>query len=110
VLNIKGHRIGIKEESEFIYGPTDIGNMLPIILPHDRYESPNFSEFVVTYILEGHIGRDKRYYLLDFSRTFPPEFPAEDQPKRSVLYNLLRPEFSAKFPKPLSSVSPHNLR
>lgn len=25
ILNIKGHKIGMKEECEFIYGPTDIG-------------------------------------------------------------------------------------
>lgn len=50
------------------------------------------------------MGRDNRYYLLDFSRTFPPEYPAENQPKRVVLYNLLRPEFSAKYKYPLSSV------
>lgn len=40
ILNIKGHTVGTKQETTFLYGPTDI---------------------------EGHKGRDGRYYLLDFS-------------------------------------------
>jgi hypothetical protein len=74
---VKGHTIGIAEQTAFIHGPTDI---------------------------EGHVGSDGRYYLLDFQRTFPPEYPADDRPKRSVLYNLLRPEFVAKYKIPLSPV------
>lgn len=27
--------------------------------------------------IEGHVGNDKRYYLLDFARSFPPEDPTE---------------------------------
>jgi hypothetical protein len=75
-LNIKGHWVGMHQEKKYIYGPTD---------------------------LEGHQGKDNRYYLLDFSRVFPPEYPQPELPKRSVLYNLLRPEFVASYPKPLSS-------
>ena len=68
--------MGLKGEPKFIYGPTDI---------------------------EGHMGKDGRSYVLDFQRVFPPESPAEGEPRRSVLYNLLRPEFVAKYPNPLSS-------
>lgn len=44
-LNIKGHKCGFKEGQQFLYSPTDI---------------------------EGHIGFDGLYYVLDLARTFPP--------------------------------------
>ena len=44
--------------------------------------------------VEGHLGTDGRYYLLDLARCCPPESPAVSAPlsPRSVLYRLLRPE------------------
>ena len=39
--------------------------------------------------IEGHQGNDGRYYLLDFSRTFPPEEPNPSE-KFSHLYKMLR--------------------
>ena len=39
--------------------------------------------------IEGHKGHDGRYYLLDFSRTFPPENPSPSE-KFSHLYKMLR--------------------
>eukprot|EP01119_Soliformovum_irregulare_P020731 TRINITY_DN6771_c0_g1_i1.p1 TRINITY_DN6771_c0_g1~~TRINITY_DN6771_c0_g1_i1.p1 ORF type:complete len:1301 (+),score=414.07 TRINITY_DN6771_c0_g1_i1:81-3983(+) len=75
-LNIKGHQVGLKANPVFIHGPTDI---------------------------EGHLGKDGRYYALDFQRMFPPELPGEGISKRCILYNLLRPEFVGKYPIPLSS-------
>eukprot|EP01133_Synstelium_polycarpum_P016867 gene16867-20055_t len=55
--------------------------------------------------LEAHMGKDNRYYVIDFSRTFPPEalLKREDVNKRSIFYNLLRPEFVSKWSTPLSS-------
>lgn len=48
-LNLKGHPVGISSDSRgFFYLPTDI---------------------------EGHRGSDGRYYVLDFSRVFPPTRP-----------------------------------
>jgi hypothetical protein len=41
--------------------------------------------------LQGHKGKDGRYYLLDFSRTMPPVEPAHGV-KNGYLYQLLRPE------------------
>jgi hypothetical protein len=43
--------------------------------------------------VEGHRGRDGRYYMLDFSRTFPCETPQQIKTKGVNLTNLLRPEF-----------------
>lgn len=34
------------------------------------------------------IGTDGKYYILDFGRVFPPEFPERST---QVMYNLLRP-------------------
>jgi len=50
--------------------------------------------------LEGHIGKDGRLYLLDFSRTWPPAKPDKSIPG-SHLYRLLRPEFVMSYPIPL---------
>jgi len=48
--------------------------------------------------IEGHKGKDGLFYVLDFSRTFPPEAPQKPAPPppfrdRSVFYKMLRPEF-----------------
>jgi hypothetical protein len=43
--------------------------------------------------LEGHVGKDGRFYLLDFSRSMPPEFSQRAGEPRAVYYKLLRPEF-----------------
>jgi len=40
--------------------------------------------------------------VLDFGRVFPPEAP-ESRTDRGVFYRLLRPEFVASYPVPLSS-------
>ena len=41
--------------------------------------------------IEGHIGSDGRFYILDFSRTFPPEAPKEESEKKFAhLFRLLR--------------------
>eukprot|EP00727_Mastigamoeba_balamuthi_P007903 m51a1_g3733 hypothetical protein (1030) ;mRNA; f:31267-34919 len=53
--------------------------------------------------MEGHEGPDGRFYLLDFSRTFPPEGPPRQDSKRSYLFRLLRPEFVKSYRKPLCS-------
>ena len=71
-LQLKGHRVcGAKP---LIYGPGDI---------------------------EGHLGTDGKYYVLDFARVFPPECPSG--PGRDIYYKLLRPEFLRKRGIPLSS-------
>lgn len=43
------------------------------------------------------------YPLRDFARVQPPEAPMVNYPGNSVFYNLLRPEFLKKYPKPLCS-------
>ncbi|GAM26025.1 hypothetical protein SAMD00019534_092000 [Acytostelium subglobosum LB1] len=52
--------------------------------------------------IEGHIGTDGRYYLIDFSRTFPPTYPDLSVPG-GHLFQLFRPEFLKNHPKPLCS-------
>ncbi|KAL6050938.1 Clu domain-containing protein [Balamuthia mandrillaris] len=52
--------------------------------------------------MEGHIGLDGRFYVIDLARAFPPETPDPMVP-RGHLYRLLRPEFVANYPLPLSS-------
>jgi len=52
--------------------------------------------------LEGHLGEDGRFYMLDFSRTFPPRRPDMSQ-KNCHLFHMLRPEFVRRYKKPLCS-------
>lgn len=57
-INIKGHYVGLKDEPKFIYGPTDIGIFFNLFF--------NKSHSFFFFNLEGHIGADNRYYVLDF--------------------------------------------
>ncbi|KAN0015625.1 hypothetical protein ACTFIU_008366 [Dictyostelium citrinum] len=50
--------------------------------------------------IEGHLGSDNRFYLLDFARLSPPEPPKH---RGSYLYKLLRLELVRKYQKPLCS-------
>lgn len=50
--------------------------------------------------LEGHLGDDERFYILDSARLFPPETPSG---RGTFLYRLLRPEFVASYKTPLCS-------
>jgi hypothetical protein len=47
--------------------------------------------------VEGHVGLDGRYYLLDLARTFPPEAGEVavhlPQMNQSVFFRMLRPEY-----------------
>lgn len=52
--------------------------------------------------IEGHKGTDGRYYLLDFSRTFPPVKPDPNFPN-GHLYQLFRREFVLSHKIPLCS-------
>ncbi|MDP2439166.1 MAG: hypothetical protein Q8P67_25745, partial [archaeon] len=51
--------------------------------------------------LEGHLGHDGKFYVIDTSRLFPPTAP-RDEP-RCYLYRFLRPEFVQRCPWPISS-------
>lgn len=57
--------------------------------------------------IEGHLGTDGRYYLLDFARLMPPETPLPDEDGhidgRGVFFRMLRPELVRSFRVPLSS-------
>eukprot|EP01117_Protostelium_nocturnum_P008758 TRINITY_DN313_c0_g1_i1.p1 TRINITY_DN313_c0_g1~~TRINITY_DN313_c0_g1_i1.p1 ORF type:complete len:1033 (-),score=371.42 TRINITY_DN313_c0_g1_i1:85-3183(-) len=78
-LNLRGHITGVSgNEEKRIYGPGDI---------------------------EGHLGTDGRYYVLDFGRLMPPEDPSyrKNNNSRAVFSELLRPELVLAQPKPMCS-------
>ena len=62
-INLKKHRVGKVE----LAGPGNHKNgyCARVDLPLPRS----------TGDIEGHLGTDDRYYLLDFARTMPPEAP-----------------------------------
>ena len=75
-MNLKGHYTGLGRNRQLLFGPVDI---------------------------EGHLGSDDRFYVLDFARTFPPTAEPGTGPKSTFLYKLLRPEFVKTNSVPLSS-------
>jgi hypothetical protein len=52
--------------------------------------------------IEGHVGTDGRFYLLDFARTMPPHAVTKADAPGSILYRLLRAEFVQRYPEALS--------
>ena len=68
-LNLRPHICGLKSQAKMLYSAADV---------------------------EGHKGRDGRYYIIDFSRTFPPTEPDNRYPC-GHLYQLFRPEFLAQY-------------
>lgn len=76
VLNLKEHVAGQKEGfTETVSFPADI---------------------------EGHIGTDKRFYVLDLARLMPPTAPSKVQVSAQYLFRLFRPEFVRGYRHPLS--------
>lgn len=57
---------------------------------------PNNITMATATDIEGHVGRDGRFYLLDFSRVFPPVTPDRDLPG-SHLFRMFRPEYVRSF-------------
>ena len=54
--------------------------------------------------IEGHVGYDGRFYLLDVARLFPPtHFTRGQYQLGQQLWDQLRPELVTQFSKPLSS-------
>ena len=75
-LNLKEHYTGSKKFGKVLYMPGDI---------------------------EGHIGKDGNYYMLDVARLMPPEAQKPGKFDRKVFYQTLRPELVLGFEEPLSS-------
>lgn len=76
ILNVKPHVAGVDNAtSKLLYSAADI---------------------------EGHVGRDGRFYLIDFSRTFPCE-TVDRAESGSNLTKLFRAEFVRRYPIPLCS-------
>ena len=68
----------------------------------------NMKEIYGPIDLEGHVGKDGKYYLVDFSRLFPPDIPQNFNNYSSYLFQLLRPEIVKINPFPLCSDSLSN--
>lgn len=77
---------------------------------------PNEIEIAAVADIEGHVGVDGRYYLLDFARVAPPQPVSQsDAGLNSQLYRLLRLEFVKRYVRPLSAdaysaMGRHNMR
>ncbi|KYQ93681.1 Rab GTPase domain-containing protein [Tieghemostelium lacteum] len=105
------------ENSTIVYGSSDMGRtvhadekVIPIMksLSHTMNLKAHYGGINSSVLLysatdvEGHIGTDGRFYLIDFSRTFPPTYPDETT-QGGHLFQLFRPEFLKSHPKPLCS-------
>jgi hypothetical protein len=77
---------------------------------------PNEIEIAAVADIEGHVGVDGRYYLLDFARVAPPQPVSQsDAGLNAQLYRLLRLEFVKRYVRPLSAdaysaMGRHNMR
>jgi hypothetical protein len=69
-LNLRSHVVGKAGNTVELHSAVDIGPTPPSYPP--THSSPSISP-------EGHIGLDNRLYLLDLSRSFPPEAPSVTQ-------------------------------
>src|SRR5262245_34355686 len=58
------------------------------------FTPPDGFQYAAPGDIEGHLGYDSRFYVLDFARTFPPEARLKGDPEErgAPLYKLLRPE------------------
>jgi len=48
---------------------------------------------------KGHQGKDRRFYVIDFSRLFPCTTPTKNAHPKGFLYQLFRPEFIINYKK-----------
>jgi hypothetical protein len=77
---------------------------------------PNEIEIAAVADIEGHVGIDGRFYLLDFARVAPPQPVTQaDAGSNAQLYRLLRLEFVKRYVRPLSAdafsaMGRHNMR
>jgi hypothetical protein len=98
----------ISENSTMVFGSSDGGNSVknsdPVVANAvlECAKKLNLALYscsgvgVVTFDLEGHVGHDGRNYLLDFSRSMPPDCNVSRQAfPAGQLYQLLRPELVA---------------
>lgn len=77
-------------------------NLKPHMVKERKYPDSNVN-VPLAIDAEGHYcAADKRFYLLDLSRVFPPVRPAKDVPG-GYLFQLFRPQFVAQYPIPLCS-------
>jgi tetratricopeptide (TPR) repeat protein len=135
IIDYKGHRIiamtqlPIKGRETLIYGSDNAGGNCDVVNSVPEWSSfifeasvglnlkPHFTvngrhsgneiEIASCVDLEGHKGVDRRFYLLDFSRTFPCAY--KDPKFRSShdtlwpFYHMMRPEFVKQWNRPLSA-------
>jgi hypothetical protein len=53
--------------------------------------------------IEGHVGNDGRFWLLDFARVAPPQPVTRADPSGAMLYRLMRLELVKRWVRPLSA-------
>jgi tetratricopeptide (TPR) repeat protein len=72
--------------------------------PHDvsTWSSEHCVRLAAPLDIEGHLGTDGRFYVLDTHRAFPPVEP-DPNVKGAFLYRLMRPEFVKSHRVPLCS-------
>jgi len=109
-FNIKSHWVYSNEAKTLLEAAL---SQLQVVPPevHHKYTQPPFAaELVGCGDIEGHLGKDNRFYLLDTARLCPPTaskshyngvyFP---NIKGSFLCRMFRPEFLRQHLTPLSS-------
>jgi len=106
------------DRSTIVYGTDDCGRTVHCKPPYDKVmasagQSLNLKSHLCGSVsqgkylssaadVEGHLGHDGKFYLIDFARTFPPTAPDRTH-FNGHLYQLFRPEFVKYHHVPLCS-------
>lgn len=70
---------------------------------HDAGQREGFTAMIpFPADIEGHIGTDNRFYVLDLARLMPPTAPDKSKAASQYLFRLFRPEFLRSYKCPLS--------
>lgn len=86
-LNLKPHCCG--KNNVTVFSPVDLEVFC--------FRVVIFLMLIFFFFLKGHIGTDGRFYLLDFSRVFPPVTPSKEV-VGGHLFQYFRGEFVFNFP------------
>lgn len=80
----------------------DVGNQMNLSMHVAGLEEASTANIPFPADIEGHEGKDGRFYILDFARIMPPTLPSPKGPPNQYLYKLFRPEFVTKYKTPLN--------
>ena len=81
-MNLSEHFVGRDQPPKRIYGIQTKKKKQKKHIKHNFLKIVKKKKTIGPTDIEGHRGRDNRYYMIDFARLFPPEPRAKDEPPK----------------------------